>query len=171
MRMRCCHFGLKFDRSSRLPSGPYLQVATTYVRSPANPWKRTCRVAGEPAQRAEQEPSQAQESHAGAAHSVHTRVDKGVRSYVQPPKNGPDLDHVVRCATMSLDDNTIMQDIKVQDQPIGCNYNAPLPSGVTNIRTRLCWKPLAPVLLGNEGQRQCPRRVTTVDDDHLPPPS
>eukprot|EP00959_Pyramimonas_sp_CCMP1952_P147243 3081708-Pyramimonas_sp.AAC.1 len=32
---------------------------------------------------------------------------------------------------MNLDDNTIVQDSKVQDKPIGCNCNVPLPNGVT----------------------------------------
>eukprot|EP00959_Pyramimonas_sp_CCMP1952_P225263 4710678-Pyramimonas_sp.AAC.1 len=64
-----------------------------------------------------------------------------------------------------------MQDIKVQDQPIGCNYNAPLPTGIANIRARLYWGPPAPALLSNEGQRPRPRRVATVDDDRLPLPS
>eukprot|EP00959_Pyramimonas_sp_CCMP1952_P107194 2241256-Pyramimonas_sp.AAC.1 len=36
MRMRCCHFGLKFDRPSRLPCGSCFQAATTYARIPAN---------------------------------------------------------------------------------------------------------------------------------------
>eukprot|EP00959_Pyramimonas_sp_CCMP1952_P283294 5922007-Pyramimonas_sp.AAC.1 len=36
MRMRFCHFGLKCDRSSQLPSGSYLQVATTCARIPTN---------------------------------------------------------------------------------------------------------------------------------------
>eukprot|EP00959_Pyramimonas_sp_CCMP1952_P024986 524279-Pyramimonas_sp.AAC.1 len=55
MRMRCCHFGLKFDRSSRLPSGAYLQVAKTCSPIPVNQWKCTRRVAGKPAERAEAE--------------------------------------------------------------------------------------------------------------------
>eukprot|EP00959_Pyramimonas_sp_CCMP1952_P000436 8295-Pyramimonas_sp.AAC.1 len=55
MRGRRCHFGLKFDRSSRLPSGSYLQVAITYARIPTNLWKCTCQTAGKPAQRAEHE--------------------------------------------------------------------------------------------------------------------
>eukprot|EP00959_Pyramimonas_sp_CCMP1952_P049194 1027605-Pyramimonas_sp.AAC.1 len=37
---------------------------------------------------------------------------------------------------MNLGDSTIIQDIEIQDQPIGCNYNAPLPNGVANIRAR-----------------------------------
>eukprot|EP00959_Pyramimonas_sp_CCMP1952_P266342 5568283-Pyramimonas_sp.AAC.1 len=46
MRMRCCRVG----RSSKLPSGSYLQVATTYARIPINAWRCTCQAAGEPAQ-------------------------------------------------------------------------------------------------------------------------
>eukprot|EP00959_Pyramimonas_sp_CCMP1952_P472463 9500075-Pyramimonas_sp.AAC.1 len=38
---------------------------------------------------------------------------------------------------LNFDDNIILQDIQVQDQPIGYNFNAPLPTGETNIRTRL----------------------------------
>eukprot|EP00959_Pyramimonas_sp_CCMP1952_P459769 9478778-Pyramimonas_sp.AAC.1 len=41
-----------------------------------------------------------QRDHASAVHlSIHTRVDKGVRAYVQSPKNGPEWDHVVRRVT------------------------------------------------------------------------
>eukprot|EP00959_Pyramimonas_sp_CCMP1952_P295087 6171864-Pyramimonas_sp.AAC.1 len=105
------------------------------------------------------------------AFSVHTRVDRGARTYVQSPKDGPQWDHAARWVKMNLDDNTSIQDIQVQDQPIGHNYNAPLPNGVANIRTRLHWGPPAPVLFGNEGQRPRPRRVTTVDDDRLSPPT
>eukprot|EP00959_Pyramimonas_sp_CCMP1952_P403401 8452404-Pyramimonas_sp.AAC.1 len=70
---------------------------------------------------------------------------------------------------MNLDGNTFVQDIRIQDQPIGRNYNAPLPNGVANIRTRLCWEPPAPVLIGQEDQRPRPRWVAFVDDDRLPP--
>eukprot|EP00959_Pyramimonas_sp_CCMP1952_P453232 9467893-Pyramimonas_sp.AAC.1 len=60
----------------------------------------------------------AQRNHTSAAHlSVRARVDKGVRTYVQSPKNGPEWGHAARRVTMNLDDNTIIQDIKVQDQP------------------------------------------------------
>eukprot|EP00959_Pyramimonas_sp_CCMP1952_P202167 4227493-Pyramimonas_sp.AAC.1 len=48
----------------------------------------------------------------------------------------PRWGHVVRRVAMNFDDNAIMQDIQVQDQPVGCNCHAPLPSGVTNIRAR-----------------------------------
>eukprot|EP00959_Pyramimonas_sp_CCMP1952_P341698 7157717-Pyramimonas_sp.AAC.1 len=59
-----------------------------------------------------------QRNHTSAVHpSIHTRVDKGARTYVQSPKNGPGWDHVVRRVTMNLDDNTIIQYIKIQDQP------------------------------------------------------
>eukprot|EP00959_Pyramimonas_sp_CCMP1952_P368299 7714874-Pyramimonas_sp.AAC.1 len=72
---------------------------------------------------------------------------------------------------MNLDDNAIIQDIKIQDQPIGYNYNAPLPNGVTNIRLRLYWEPPEPVLSAQEDQRPRPRRDAIVDDDRPPPPS
>eukprot|EP00959_Pyramimonas_sp_CCMP1952_P264273 5526589-Pyramimonas_sp.AAC.1 len=81
-------------------------------------------------------------NHASAVHlSIHTRVDKGYQTYVQSPKNGPEWDHVVRRVTMHLDDNSVMHDIQIEDQPIGCNFNSPLPNGVTTIRTRLYWEP------------------------------
>eukprot|EP00959_Pyramimonas_sp_CCMP1952_P410880 8610672-Pyramimonas_sp.AAC.1 len=72
---------------------------------------------------------------------------------------------------MTLDDNTITQDIKIQGQPIGYNFNAPLPNGVTNTRTRLYWEPPESVLIGQEGQRPRPRRDAFVDDDRLLPPA
>eukprot|EP00959_Pyramimonas_sp_CCMP1952_P023367 491454-Pyramimonas_sp.AAC.1 len=63
-----------------------------------------------------------QRNHTSAVHlSIHTRVDKGVRTYVQSPKNGPAWGHVVRRVTMNLDYNVIIQDIKIQDQPTGDN--------------------------------------------------
>eukprot|EP00959_Pyramimonas_sp_CCMP1952_P292607 6119815-Pyramimonas_sp.AAC.1 len=78
-----------------------------------------------------------QRNHTSAVHlSIHTRVDEGARTYVQSPKNGPEWGHVVRRVTKNLDDNTIIQDIEIQDQPTGHNYNAPLPNGVTSARTR-----------------------------------
>eukprot|EP00959_Pyramimonas_sp_CCMP1952_P368300 7714874-Pyramimonas_sp.AAC.2 len=55
MRMRCCHFGLKYDRSSKLPSGSYLQAATTYARIPTNLWRCACQTAWNPARLAERE--------------------------------------------------------------------------------------------------------------------
>eukprot|EP00959_Pyramimonas_sp_CCMP1952_P066133 1380733-Pyramimonas_sp.AAC.1 len=127
MRVRCCHFGLKYDRSSKLPSGSYLQVATTHTRIPTNSWRCTCQTAGKPAQLAEHELDwhgqgaqkaewrnetlavmtarlidqvelyKTQRNHASAAHlKIHTRVDKGARTYVQSPKNGPEWDHIAR---------------------------------------------------------------------------
>eukprot|EP00959_Pyramimonas_sp_CCMP1952_P343752 7200350-Pyramimonas_sp.AAC.1 len=36
MRMRFCHFDLKYDRTNTLPTISYLQVATTCARIPAN---------------------------------------------------------------------------------------------------------------------------------------
>eukprot|EP00959_Pyramimonas_sp_CCMP1952_P389577 8163652-Pyramimonas_sp.AAC.1 len=53
MRMRCCHFGLKFDRSSKTPGGSYLRAATTSARTPTNLQSCTCQIVGEPAQHAE----------------------------------------------------------------------------------------------------------------------
>eukprot|EP00959_Pyramimonas_sp_CCMP1952_P128872 2694991-Pyramimonas_sp.AAC.1 len=50
MRMRFCHFGMKYYRSSQYPSGSYLQVATTCARIPNNLWRCTCSTAGKPAQ-------------------------------------------------------------------------------------------------------------------------
>eukprot|EP00959_Pyramimonas_sp_CCMP1952_P433209 9071807-Pyramimonas_sp.AAC.1 len=52
-------------------------------------------------------------SHTRAVHlSVHNRVDKGVRTYVQSPKTGPQWDYVVRRVTVNLDENAIIQDIQ-----------------------------------------------------------
>eukprot|EP00959_Pyramimonas_sp_CCMP1952_P362924 7599954-Pyramimonas_sp.AAC.1 len=57
---------------------------------------------------------QTQRNHTSAVHlSIHTRVDKGARTYVQSSKNGPEWDHVVRRVTMNLGDNTIIQDIEI----------------------------------------------------------
>eukprot|EP00959_Pyramimonas_sp_CCMP1952_P151998 3180069-Pyramimonas_sp.AAC.1 len=111
-----------------------------------------------------------QKETARAAHlSIRTRVDKGARTYVQSPKTGPDWDPFVRRVTMTLDGSAIIQDTKIQDQPIGCNHNAPLPNGVTYVRTRLYWEQPEPVLIGHGDQRPRPRRGAFVDDDrHLP---
>eukprot|EP00959_Pyramimonas_sp_CCMP1952_P305227 6387534-Pyramimonas_sp.AAC.1 len=72
---------------------------------------------------------------------------------------------------MNLDDNTIIQDIKIQDQPIGYYYNAPLPNGVTNIRTRLYWERPESALLGHGSPHPRSRRVAIIVDDRPPPPS
>eukprot|EP00959_Pyramimonas_sp_CCMP1952_P173217 3619591-Pyramimonas_sp.AAC.1 len=66
---------------------------------------------------------------------------------------------------MNLDDNAIIPEIKIQDQPIGYNHNAPFSTGVTNIRTPPCWEPPEPVFIGQEDQRPRPKRVAFVDDD------
>eukprot|EP00959_Pyramimonas_sp_CCMP1952_P428186 8967947-Pyramimonas_sp.AAC.1 len=50
MRVRFCHFGLKHDRASKLPSGSYLQVAITCARIPTNLWRCACNMAGAPAE-------------------------------------------------------------------------------------------------------------------------
>eukprot|EP00959_Pyramimonas_sp_CCMP1952_P183640 3839851-Pyramimonas_sp.AAC.1 len=102
--------------------------------------------------------------------SIHARVDKQARTYVQSRRNGPEWGHVARRATMNLGDNTRLQGIKIQDQPIGHTYNAPLPNGLGEKKcTRLRWEPQEPVLIGPEDQRPRPRRVAFVDDDRLPP--
>ena len=133
MRMRFCHFGIKFDRASRKPSGTYIQIAITCTRIPVNLWKCNCHIAGKPAlhehelywyghnaARAEwrnktlatltarlidqidkHKPPRQEKS---VVHlSVHTRIDKGVKTYVQSPKNGPQWDHVVRRVTTNLE--------------------------------------------------------------------
>eukprot|EP00959_Pyramimonas_sp_CCMP1952_P103506 2164582-Pyramimonas_sp.AAC.1 len=66
---------------------------------------------------------------------------------------------------MNLDDNTIIQDIKIQDQPTGYNYDAPLPNGFTTIRTGLYWGQPEPTLLGDGSSRPRSRRVAIIDDD------
>eukprot|EP00959_Pyramimonas_sp_CCMP1952_P042557 889617-Pyramimonas_sp.AAC.1 len=64
-------------------------------------------------------PNGTQTNHASAVHlSIRARVDNGVRTYVQSPKNGPEWGHVVRRVTMNLGDNQILQDIEIQDQAI-----------------------------------------------------
>eukprot|EP00959_Pyramimonas_sp_CCMP1952_P082926 1733176-Pyramimonas_sp.AAC.1 len=55
MRMRCCHFGWKCDLSREVPSGSYLQAATTCTRIPASLWRCTCQTGGKPAQLTERE--------------------------------------------------------------------------------------------------------------------
>eukprot|EP00959_Pyramimonas_sp_CCMP1952_P250528 5236518-Pyramimonas_sp.AAC.1 len=70
-----------------------------------------------------------------------------------------------------MDANQILQDIKIQDQPIGYNFNAPLPTRVTNIRIRFYWEQPEPALVGQRDPRPRPRRVAFVDDDRPPPPS
>eukprot|EP00959_Pyramimonas_sp_CCMP1952_P138360 2895819-Pyramimonas_sp.AAC.1 len=66
---------------------------------------------------------------------------------------------------MNLGDSAIIQDVKIQDQPTGHNYNAPLPNGVTNARTRLHWEQPERTLLGDGSSRPRSRRVATVDGD------
>eukprot|EP00959_Pyramimonas_sp_CCMP1952_P123272 2577316-Pyramimonas_sp.AAC.1 len=44
---------MKYDRSSKLPGGSYLQVATTHARIPTMFWRCTCQTAGKPAKLAE----------------------------------------------------------------------------------------------------------------------
>ena len=176
MRMRFCHFGIKFDRASKKPSGSYIQIATTCTRVPVNLWKCNCGTAGKPAiaineheldwyghnaLRAEWRNKTLAtltarlidqiDKHRSPRHeksvvhlSVHTRTDKGVKTYVQSPKNGPQWDHVVRRVTTNLDNNSVIQDINVKDQPIGYNYTAPLPSGISHISTRLYWESPTP---------------------------
>eukprot|EP00959_Pyramimonas_sp_CCMP1952_P119868 2506475-Pyramimonas_sp.AAC.1 len=72
---------------------------------------------------------------------------------------------------MNLDDNTIIQDINIQDQPTGYNYNAQIPNGVTNVRARFYWEQPEAALLGHGGPRPRPRRVAIVAGDRPPPPS
>eukprot|EP00959_Pyramimonas_sp_CCMP1952_P229376 4796054-Pyramimonas_sp.AAC.1 len=161
MRMRFCHFGLKYGRANKLPNG-CLQVATTCKRTPTNLWRCTCNRSGAPAdptghildwhgqgaQKADWRNKtlaimtarlidqmhlhKTHRNHTSAVHlSIHTRVDKGVRTYVQYVKNGPEWGHVVRRVALNLDDGVIIQDIEIQDQPTGYSYNAPFPDGVT----------------------------------------
>eukprot|EP00959_Pyramimonas_sp_CCMP1952_P164073 3430406-Pyramimonas_sp.AAC.1 len=142
MRMRFCRFGLTYDRTNTLPSGSYLQVAATCARIPTNLSRCTCKTAGEPAhfldwygqgaQKAKwrnktlaimtarlidhMNVNKTQRNHTSAVHlSIHTRVDNGVRTYVRSPKNGPEWGHVVRRVTVNLGDNTIIQDVEIQD--------------------------------------------------------
>eukprot|EP00959_Pyramimonas_sp_CCMP1952_P178121 3723033-Pyramimonas_sp.AAC.1 len=79
--------------------------------------------------------------------------------------------HLVSRVTMNLGGNQILQDIAIQDRPIGYSYNAPLPNGVTNIRIRFYWEQPESALIGQEDPRPRPRWVAFVDDDRSPPPS
>eukprot|EP00959_Pyramimonas_sp_CCMP1952_P301189 6301766-Pyramimonas_sp.AAC.1 len=72
---------------------------------------------------------------------------------------------------MNLDDNAIIQYFKIQDQPIGYNYTAPLPNGVTNVFTRLYWEQRERTLQGDGSSRPRSRRVAVIGDDRPPPPS
>eukprot|EP00959_Pyramimonas_sp_CCMP1952_P238856 4991552-Pyramimonas_sp.AAC.1 len=83
------------------------------------------------------------------------------------PTNQP----VVRRVTMNVDDNTIIQYIKSQDQPIGYIYHAPVPNNVSNVRARLHWEQPVPILLGDRSPRPRSRRVSIIEDDRPPPPS
>eukprot|EP00959_Pyramimonas_sp_CCMP1952_P100877 2110212-Pyramimonas_sp.AAC.1 len=110
MRLRFCHFVLKYDRFSQLPSGSYLQVATACARIPTKLRRCTWNTAGEPAHVPERtldwHGQGAQEAEwrnktlaimtarllgqmdlhktqiiTSAVHrSIHARVDKGVRT-------------------------------------------------------------------------------------------
>ena len=80
---------------------------------------------------------------------------------------------MVRRVTTNMANNSVIQDLTVKDQPIGYNYTAPLPQGVTHTSTRLYWEAPTTVLRG-QGKDALPRtrRVTIIeDDDRLPPPS
>eukprot|EP00959_Pyramimonas_sp_CCMP1952_P158114 3306522-Pyramimonas_sp.AAC.1 len=46
MRMRFCHFDLKYDRSNTLPSEYYLQMAATCTRISINLRRCTCQTEG-----------------------------------------------------------------------------------------------------------------------------
>eukprot|EP00959_Pyramimonas_sp_CCMP1952_P209058 4373050-Pyramimonas_sp.AAC.1 len=51
-------------------------------------------------------------NHTSVVHlSIHARVGKGARAYVQSPKTAPEWGHVARRATTSLGDNRIMRDM------------------------------------------------------------
>eukprot|EP00959_Pyramimonas_sp_CCMP1952_P166603 3482117-Pyramimonas_sp.AAC.2 len=120
LRMRFCHFGLKYDRANTLPSESYLQVTTTCARIPTNSWRCARSIAGKPAEPTEHildwygqgaqkakwrnktlaimtaglidqmDLHKAHRSHTGAVHlSIHIRIYKGARTYVQSPKHGP----------------------------------------------------------------------------------
>ena len=71
--------------------------------------------------------------------NMHTRIDKNAKAYRTTHKSGPKWDDVVRRVTYDLDRQVVIQDIRVKDQPIGYDWHAELPKGVTNISTRLYW--------------------------------
>eukprot|EP00959_Pyramimonas_sp_CCMP1952_P204791 4282325-Pyramimonas_sp.AAC.1 len=167
MRMRFCRFGFKYDSTNTFPSGSYLQVANWHGQGAQKAECRDKTLAIMAARLMNHmHLHKTQRNHTNAVHlSIHTRDDKGARTHVQYPKTGPEWDHVVRRVATSLDDNAIIQDIKIQDQPIGHNFNAPLPNGVTSIRTRLYWEQSEPTLLGDGSSRPRSRRAATIDDD------
>ena len=57
--------------------------------------------------------------------SIFTRADRGARTYVQTPLNGPKWDEVVRRVTFDLDAKHIIRSIQVKDQPTGCDLGLP----------------------------------------------
>eukprot|EP00959_Pyramimonas_sp_CCMP1952_P018445 389920-Pyramimonas_sp.AAC.1 len=92
MRMRCCHCGLNYDRSSKLPSD---HICKWQLHARAS--RPTCGGARAKQQGNLPNSLSTQRNHTSAVHfSIHTRVHKGGRTYVQSPKNGPEWDHVVR---------------------------------------------------------------------------
>ena len=194
--MRLCHFDLKYDRSNPMPSGTHIQVVTSCTRLPATLWQCRCdgKVEhtfdwyGQTAARAEfrhkvlrilrarlldqvDNKNTRRHNRCMVHLSVHTRVDKQARTYVQPPKNGPSWDHVKRRVTYDLDTKKVIQDLLVQDQPTGYDWLASLPEGVRNISTRFYWEPPEPVLLGDNCGTARPRArmVTFIEDDRSPP--
>eukprot|EP00959_Pyramimonas_sp_CCMP1952_P466494 9490039-Pyramimonas_sp.AAC.1 len=54
LRMRFCHFGFKYDCTNKLPSGSFLQGATTCKRISTHLWTCICKRAGKPAVPTEQ---------------------------------------------------------------------------------------------------------------------
>ena len=74
--------------------------------------------------------------------SIYTRIDKSVDKYQLPPKTGPTLDDVQRRTTIDNDTKKVIQDLLINDQPIGYNWRADLPTGTHNITTRLYWEPI-----------------------------
>ena len=201
VRMRLCHFGIKYDKRGDMPSGTYIQVASTYP-IPTTLWRCRCKDHtqhvldwyGQDAQHAEwrdktlrimiqrfldQALTRKPKFINGNVYlNVFTRTDHNVQSYRTTAQNGPKWDTVVRRVTYDLDKQVVVQDIKVKDQPTGYDWHAPLPQGVRNISTRLYWEPIEPeteTMLGTERpqSKKARKPITGVilDDYSSPSPT
>ena len=201
VRMRLCHFGIKFNLQDRTPSGTYMQIATSFpINSRA--WPCNCKLDinkhvldwyGKTIRHAEWR-NQTRTLLIGVLHDrllgrgkhgdvpvhgsvpsyllTYTRTDKNIRNFVTTKPDGPKWSQVIRRITYDLDSQTIIQDITVAEQPTGYDWHAPLPDGVTNIATRLLWQEDDPVLLGDEPY-QSPKdnRFVILDDCPSPLPT
>ena len=112
--------------------------------------------------------------------SIYTRTDYNNKCFVTTKAGGPAWDQVVRRVTINLDNNKTIEDQAVKDTCVGYDWHAPLPNGVTNIKTQLYWEdvppPPEPTMHGNVQRRvpQTSKRVvfnTCCDDCPSPLPT